>query len=55
MDNETLNDMQKKIDEEYLKYGLTEKVVDKQIELNKLRNEHNINSDTELNEDGYVQ
>ena len=55
MDATELEKRQRAIDEEYCKYGLTDEVIDKQIELNKLRNEHDVNIDSELNEEGYVQ
>lgn len=55
MDEQTLIQKQKELDEEYVKYGLTDDIIDKQIELNKLRNEHNINTTAELNDDGFVQ
>lgn len=42
MDKAELIARQKAIDEEYVKYGLTDEIIDKQIELNKLRNEYNI-------------
>lgn len=42
MDKAELIARQKQIDEEYVKYGLTDEIIDKQIELNKLRNEYNI-------------
>ena len=42
MDKKELIERQKAIDEEYIRDGLTDEVIDKQIELNKLRNEHNI-------------
>lgn len=43
MDKAELIARQKAIDEEYIKYGLTDEIVDKQVELNKLRNKYNIN------------
>ena len=55
MDATELEKRQREIDEEYCKHGLTDEVIDKQIELNKLRNEHDVNIDSELNEEGYVQ
>lgn len=49
MDRAELIAKQKEIDEQYIKEGLTDEVLDKQIELNKLRNQHNINvSDEEF-------
>ena len=42
MDKAELIARQKAIDEEYIKEGLTDEVIEKQIELNKLRNEFNI-------------
>lgn len=55
MDKAELKERQKAIDAEYIQYGLTESVVDKQIELNKLRAEHDLNLDDELNDDGFAQ
>ena len=55
MDKTELEQRQKEIDDEYSKYGLTDEIIDKQIELNKLRHEHDLNLDSELNEEGYVQ
>ena len=42
MDKAELIARQKAIDEQYIKEGLTDEVIDKQIELNKLRNQYNI-------------
>lgn len=55
MDAAELEKRQREIDEEYRKYGLTDEIIDKQIKLNKLRHEHDVNIDSELNEDGYAQ
>ena len=55
MDKSELKERQKAIDAEYIQYGLTESDVDKQIELNKLRAEHDLNLDDELNDDGFAQ
>ena len=41
----------KEIDKDYIKYGLTDEIIDRQIELNKLRNEHNLN----VSDEDYVQ
>ena len=42
MDRAELIARQKEIDEQYIKEGLTDEVLEKQIELNKLRNEHDV-------------
>ena len=51
MDKAELIARQKAIDEEYVKYGLTDEIVDKQVELNKLRNQYNI----DITDEEYVQ
>ena len=42
MDKAELIARQKAIDEQYIREGLTDEIIDKQIELNKLRNQYNI-------------
>lgn len=49
-----LNKKQKAIKEEYSKDGLTDIVLDKQLEVNKLRNELDI-PDESLLDDGFAQ
>ena len=51
MDKETLKAKQKEIDIQYINEGLTNEVLNKQIELNKLRNQHNIN----VSDEDFVQ
>ena len=55
MDKSELEKRQAEIDAEVIKYGITDEVIDKQIELNKLRNEHDINLENELNSEGFAQ
>ena len=55
MDKSELEKRQEEIDAEVIKYGITDEVIDKQIALNKLRNEHDINIDKELNDEGFAQ
>ena len=42
MDKKEYIAKQKQLDQEYLEKGLTDDIIDRQIELNKLRNEYNI-------------
>lgn len=39
-----LEKLQKRIDKEYAKTGLTERILNKQIKINKLKNKYDINS-----------
>lgn len=50
-----LNKIQKEIDELYEKDGLTDEVLDKQIEINKLRHEHDITDNSNKINGDYVQ
>ena len=43
MDKETLIQKQKELDEDYIKYGLTDDIIDRQVELNKQRNKYDLN------------
>lgn len=52
---EYLAKKQKEIDELYKKEGLTDEVLDKQIEINKLRHEHNISDKSNRLYKNYVQ
>ena len=54
MDKKELERLQKEVDIERINDGLTESVIEKQIRLNKLRAEHDINTDNDLC-DGYAQ
>lgn len=47
--------MQKKVDELYIKDGLTDEVLDKQIEINKLRHQHDISDKSNRIQGTYVQ
>ena len=55
MDKSELEKKQKELDAEFINQGITEELIDKQIALNKLRNEHDINIDKELNDEGFAQ
>lgn len=51
-----LNQMQKKVDKEYEEKGLTDHVLEKQIEINKKRNELDIPDPNQpTNKEGFVQ
>lgn len=51
-----LNRKQAKLNEEYEKCGLTDEILDKQVELNIKRNELDIPDKSEIvNDEGYVQ
>lgn len=52
---EHLAKKQKEVDELYEKEGLTDEVLDKQIELNKLRHEHDIVDESEVIYENFVQ
>ena len=53
--NRKLKKQQKKIDDLYEKEGLTDRVLDMQVELNKQRNEHNIPDADKTIYEHYVQ
>lgn len=55
MDKDELNRMQKEIDEIYARDGLTNEVLERQCELNRLRNKYNIPDESELDGLGYAQ
>ena len=55
MDKEELERRQKEIDIERINNGITASVIEKQIELNKLRAEYDLNTDNDLCDDGYCQ
>ena len=46
---------QKVIDKEFKKNGLTDEVLDKQIELNKIRHKHDISDESQAVYKDYVQ
>ena len=50
-----LNRMQKKVNKEFNKEGLTDKVLEKQIKINKKRNKLNLSDPNTLNDDGWAQ
>lgn len=52
---EKLAKMQKEVDKLYDENGLTDEVLDKQIEINKLRHEHDISDKTNRVNGSYVQ
>ena len=52
---EKLAKMQKKVDKLYDKHGLTDEVLDKQIEINKLRHKHDISDESNRINKKYVQ
>lgn len=50
-----LMEKQKEVDKLYKEQGLTDEVLDKQIEINKLRHRHDIPDKTETIHEEYVQ
>ena len=50
-----LTEMQKKLDKIYNERGLTDEVLDLQLEINALRHEHDIPDETEMVYKEYVQ
>lgn len=52
---EKLVKMQKEVDKLYDEQGLTDEVLDKQIEINKLRHEHDITDNSNKINGDYVQ
>ena len=52
---EKLAEMQSEVDELYAKEGLSNKVLEKQVEINTLRNEHDITDKSELVYEEFVQ
>ena len=50
-----LKEMQKKVDELYKETGLTDEVLNLQVEINKLRNKHNLPDETETIHEEWVQ
>lgn len=53
---EELKKKQEIVNELYAREGLTDEVLDLQVEINKLRHEHDIVDKSEIiNEEGYVQ
>jgi len=52
---EHLAKKQKKLDKLYEEHGLTDEILDKQIEINKLRHAHDVVDKSNVVYDGYVQ
>ena len=50
-----INRKQSDLNKEYKLYGLSDELLEKQIELNMKRHEHNIPDKNQLNDEGYVQ
>ena len=51
-----LKRQQEKLNKEYEQYGLTDEILEKQMELNAKRNKLNIPDETEIiNDEGFVQ
>ena len=50
-----IKNLQRYIDEKYEKEGLTDEVLDKQLEVNKLRHKHNISDGSNRLHKNYVQ
>ena len=51
-----INKKQRDLNERYGKEGLTDEILDEQVELNKLRSKYNIVDETEIvNDEGFVQ
>lgn len=50
-----LDYQQKKLNKEYKKYGLSDEVLDKQIEINKKRHKYNISDKNERIYENWVQ
>lgn len=55
MMEEKLAKMQQEVDELYVKEGLSDEVLEKQLEINALRNEHDIADKNELVYENFVQ
>ena len=52
---EELKKKQEIVNELYASEGLSDEVLDLQLEINKLRHEHDLVDESEINEEGYVQ
>lgn len=52
---EHLAKKQKEVDHLYAEHGLTDEVLDRQIEINKMRNEYDIHDKSETVHEDYVQ
>ena len=55
MVQEQLTQIQKEIEQEYRTHGLTDAVLEKQVQLNQLRNKHDIPDEQEYIYKNYVQ
>ena len=47
--------LQDEVDMLYAEYGLTDEVLDKQLEVNRLKHKHDVADEEEIIYDGYVQ
>ena len=50
-----IKNLQRQVDKDYEKEGLTDEVLDKQLEVNKLRRKHNISDESNRLHETYVQ
>ena len=50
-----IKNLQRYVDEQYEKHGLTDEVLEKQIEANRLRHKHNISDKSNRLHEEYVQ
>lgn len=50
-----IKNLQRQVDKQYEKEGLTDEVLDKQLEVNKLRHKHNISDESNRLHENYVQ
>ena len=50
-----LAQMQEEVDKQFLENGLTDEILDKQLEINKLRHEHDISDERNRVYKNYVQ
>ena len=50
-----IQNRQRKLDKKYNEEGLTDEVLEEQLELNRLRNEYDVNTDDEKVYEEYVQ
>lgn len=52
---EEIINRQKQLNKMFEEEGLTDEILNEQLEINRLRNKHNIVLEDEINEEGYVQ
>lgn len=50
-----IQNLQRQVDKDYEKHGLTDEVLDKQLEVNKLRHKHDISDKSNRVHEEYVQ